>query len=90
MLLVQVQLFGTDTKYDLEILLQLGKKINNKGQKILRSVSNSPFQQQSERWKNDNISLDCVIKQLFHDKNTMFERKNNNTKTLLLNKTFLS
>ena len=32
--LVQVQYFGTDTKYDLEIFHHFGKRVKNKGRKF--------------------------------------------------------
>ena len=37
--LVQVQLFGTDTKYELEILHQCGKRVKTKSQKVLEANS---------------------------------------------------
>ena len=33
------------------------------------TVSNSHLQQKFQRWRNDNISLDCVIKSHCSDKN---------------------
>ena len=46
------------------------------------TVSNSHLQQKFQRWRNDNISFDCVIKPHCSDKN-IEEKKNNNKKPLV-------
>ena len=38
MVLVQVQLFGTGTRYDLEILRQCRKRVETKSQKLLGPI----------------------------------------------------
>ena len=40
MLLVEVQKFGTGTRYGLEMLQQCDKKVKTKSQKVLRANSN--------------------------------------------------
>ena len=40
MLLIEVQEFGTGTRYGLEILHQFGKSVKTKSQKVLEANSN--------------------------------------------------